>query len=128
VHFRTCWSGYLKRAEVGGNVVEEGPSEVNLQWLRLVEDTKAAGQLPSALAVCDVSGSMSMYEEMDVAVALSLLLADVADEPWRNKICTFSMTPKVRDDAQCDNGQLGRARGSSKGLAVGHEHGLPSGV
>ena len=119
-------AGYLKRAEVGGNVVEEGPSEVNLQCLRLVEDTKAAGQLPSALAVCDVSGSM--YEEMDVAVALSLLLADVADEPWRNKICTFSMTPKVRDDAQCDNGQLGRARGAGKGLAVGHEHGLPSRV
>ena len=68
-------------------------SEVNLQWLRLVEDTKASGKLPSALAVCDVSGSMS-GEPMEVAVALSLLLSDVAEEPWRNRICTFSRAPK----------------------------------
>ena len=68
-------------------------SEVNLQWLRLeVEDTKASGKLPSALAVCDVSGSM-LGEPME-AVALSLLLSDVAEEPWRNRICTFSRAPK----------------------------------
>ena len=46
-----------------------------------------------AVAVCDVSGSM-YGEPMEVAVALSLLLCDVADEPWRNKICTFSRAPK----------------------------------
>ena len=113
-------AGYLKRAaEVGGNVVEEGPSEVNLQWLRLVEDTKAAGQLPSALAVCDVSGSMSMYEEMDVAVALSLLLADIADEPWRNKICTFSMTPKFVTMPSATTDNLAERVALVKGLQWG---------
>ena len=69
--------------------ISSAVSEVNLQWLRLVQDTQASGKLPSALAVCDVSGSM-YGEPMEVAVALSLLLCDVADEPWRNKICTFS--------------------------------------
>ena len=73
--------------------ISSAVSEVNLQWLRLVEDTQASGKLPSALAVCDVSGSM-YGEPMEVAVALSLLLCDVADEPWRNKICTFSRAPK----------------------------------
>ena len=107
--------------EVGGNVVEEGPSEVNLQWLRLVKDTKAAGQLPSALAVCDVFGSMSMYEEMDVAaaVALSLLLADVADEPWRNKICTFSMTPKFVTMPSATTDNLAERVEQVKGLQWG---------
>ena len=96
---------------------KKGPSEVDLQWLRLVEDTKAAGQLPSALAVCDVSGSMSA--EMDVAVALSLLLADVADEPWRNKICTFSMRPKFVTMPSATTDNLAERVALVKGLQWG---------
>lgn len=68
-------------------------SEASLQWLRLVSDVKEKGRLPSAMAICDVSGSMS-GEPMDVAIALSLLLSDVAEEPWKNKICTFSESPE----------------------------------
>mmetsp|Transcript_159354 Transcript_159354/g.487603 ORF Transcript_159354/g.487603 Transcript_159354/m.487603 type:complete len:330 (-) Transcript_159354:67-1056(-) len=70
-----------------------GVTEACLQWQSLVGDTRAAGKLPSAMSVCDVSGSMS-GRPMDVAVALSLLLSDVAEEPWRGKVCTFSASPR----------------------------------
>ena len=45
-----------------------------LQWNDYVEKLTRSGHLQSALAVCDVSGSMD-GEPMSVAVALSLLTA-----------------------------------------------------
>jgi len=79
-------------------------SEVNLQWLRLVQDTKNSGALPSALSICDVSGSMQ-GEPMEVAVALSILVSDIADGFWKNKIVTFSEAPKLETipEATADN-------------------------
>ena len=102
-------------------------SEVNLQWLRLVEDTKASGKLPSALAVCDVSGSMR-GEPMEVAVALSLLLSDVAEEPWRNRICTFSRAPKFVTVPSATTDNLAERAYDVERLQLGHEHGLPAGL
>ena len=66
----------------------------NLQWMRLVQDTKDAGKLPSSIAICDVSASMH-GKPMEVAVALSLLLSDIAPHPWKNKIITFSEMPEI---------------------------------
>mmetsp|Transcript_27869 Transcript_27869/g.64744 ORF Transcript_27869/g.64744 Transcript_27869/m.64744 type:complete len:779 (-) Transcript_27869:91-2427(-) len=66
--------------------------QLEAQWKDLVNDVRVSGQLDRSLAVCDVSGSM-VGTPMDVAVALSLLLSEVADEPWTNKVCTFSANP-----------------------------------
>lgn len=60
--------------------------EANLQWLRLVQDTRASGNIPSALAIADVSGSMTLdgkepRRPIDVAIAMAMLISDVANEP-----------------------------------------------
>ena len=67
--------------------------QVEAQWRDLVAEVKASGTLGRCLAVCDVSGSM-YGTPMDVAVALSLLVSEVTEEPWRDKICTFSRNPR----------------------------------
>ena len=68
----------MDRRRAGG--LEE--QEVEAQWSDLVRDVRASGQLGRCLPVCDVSGSM--YEQpMDVAIALSLLLSELAEQPWR---------------------------------------------
>lgn len=82
-------------------------SETSLQWLRLVSDINSRGSLPSALSVCDVSGSMH-GTPMEVAVALSLLLSDIADSPWKHRICTFSASPKFVTVPEATSSNLGQ--------------------
>eukprot|EP00439_Symbiodinium_sp_Y106_P082864 s746_g22.t1 len=67
--------------------------EVEAQWRDLVADVRESGALGQCLAVADVSGSMS-GTPMNVAIALSLLVSEVAEGPWQGKICTFSKDPK----------------------------------
>lgn len=81
--------------------------EAQGQWNDLLREVKAAGHLGQCLAVCDVSGSME-GPPMKAAVALSLLICEIARDPWRNRICTFSQDPafceipegSLRDRAQ----------------------------
>ncbi|KAI9313239.1 hypothetical protein BX666DRAFT_1864624 [Dichotomocladium elegans] len=72
------------------------------QWKTLVDsirnDTKG-GNLGSALAVCDMSGSMYGssvgIDPIWPAVALSLLLAEFAAPPFNGMIITFAENPAV---------------------------------
>jgi hypothetical protein len=72
--------------------------QFDLQWHGLVQGlrstcaTSAKGWVP----ICDVSGSMS-GQPMDVAIALSLLLAEVnsQDSGWYGKMFTFSTEPAL---------------------------------
>eukprot|EP00961_Rhodomonas_salina_P277811 3753967-Rhodomonas_salina.1 len=74
--------------------------EEKLLWQSLVRgcvEARAHGDLGWMVPVCDVSGSMS-GEPMDVAVALSLLLAQSqTDSPWRGKLFTFHSQPRLVD-------------------------------
>ena len=73
-------------------------TELSLQWLRLVQDTKDKGKLPNALAICDVSGSMygGTPQPVDVSVALSMLVSDVVSSgPFCNQVITFSAQPEL---------------------------------
>lgn len=74
------------------------------QWNTLIETLKASGALDNCLAVCDVSGSMgnildgmfgSKPQPILPAVALSLVLAQVARPPWVNTFITFSENPQI---------------------------------
>ena len=74
------------------------------QWNTLIETLKASGALDNCLAVCDVSGSMgnildgmfgSEPQPILPAVALSLVLAQVARPPWANTFITFSENPQI---------------------------------
>ena len=109
--------------------ISSAVSEVNLQWLRLVEDTQASGKLPSALAVCDVSGSM-YGEPMEVAVALSLTPAlRCGGRALAQQDLHVLESSKVCHRAQCYHRQPGRARMMRRReAAMGLEHGLPAGL
>jgi hypothetical protein len=91
--------------------------ECNLQWHGIVEGCKDAvskgSGIGSWIPMCDVSGSMS-GEPMEVAIALSLLLASVnsVDSGWHGKVLTFDSTPELitlfdkPDSKLVDIGQL----------------------
>ncbi|KAJ6514766.1 hypothetical protein DFH09DRAFT_1264765 [Mycena vulgaris] len=72
------------------------------QWKALVQNLRAAGTLDNSIAVCDVSGSMGSVltrnptttEPIFPAVALSLLLAQLATPPFNNGFITFSHNPQ----------------------------------
>ena len=63
-----------------------------LQWNDLVQRMKEKGSFENCLAVCDVSGSMT-GTPLEAAIALSMILAEMSEEPWKNRICTFSERP-----------------------------------
>lgn len=71
------------------------------QWNTLCQRVRDSGNLKSAIAVCDVSGSMSrpVFPDktcpMDSAIGLSLLLAEITDPPFGGAFITFSQTPEV---------------------------------
>ncbi|KAJ2893720.1 hypothetical protein MKZ38_008306 [Zalerion maritima] len=74
---------------------------VDNQWKTLVQRIKDSGTLSNSMAVCDVSGSMTGPRfgdgttPMDSAVGLSLLLAEIAEPPFRGHFITFSSKPQV---------------------------------
>ncbi|OAK94462.1 hypothetical protein IQ06DRAFT_260660 [Phaeosphaeriaceae sp. SRC1lsM3a] len=88
----------LKAAKAAaiGNV--EG-DVLNAQWNTLVERVRAAGTLTSSIAICDVSGSMTIDRfadgstPMDSAIGLSLLLSSVTAPPFGGGFITFSQEP-----------------------------------
>ncbi|KAI7153149.1 hypothetical protein KC349_g8561 [Hortaea werneckii] len=71
------------------------------QWQTLVQHIKDSGSLESAIAVCDVSGSMTGPRfpdgscPMDSSIGLSLLLAEVTKPPFGGAFITFSAEPQV---------------------------------
>lgn len=65
---------------------------VEAQWTTMVQRLKDAGTLKNALAVCDVSGSMAGVP-INVAVALSLIVAEVNSGAFHNRVVSFSTDP-----------------------------------
>ena len=77
-----------------------GPQDetTELQWAALIERTKASsGKLMGAVAVVDVSGSMECgrgsVQPIDPAIALGLLIANVATGPFNRRVLTFHSQP-----------------------------------
>jgi len=67
---------------------------VELQWTALIEKLRAVGSLGSSMAIIDVSSSMH-GQPMEVAIALGLVVASLAAEPFKNKAITFHETPSI---------------------------------
>jgi hypothetical protein len=74
--------------------------ECNLMWHGIVKGCKDAAAkgtgISSWVPMCDVSGSMAGIP-MEVAIALSLLLAEVntVDSGWKGKMFTFDAVPRL---------------------------------
>ena len=70
---------------------------VEAQWRAVVEGVRAAGGLVNAMAVVDVSGSMTggggRVAPIDPAIALGLLVAQSASGPFADRVITFSTEP-----------------------------------
>ncbi|KAJ8515185.1 hypothetical protein ONZ45_g7373 [Pleurotus djamor] len=73
------------------------------QWKALINRLRESGSIDNAIAICDVSGSMgSIHCKLDKnavqpifpAVALSLVLSQLAKPPFNNGFITFSSTPQ----------------------------------
>lgn len=87
-------TGTLKPHEIVSRVGEQLDGQVaEVQWSSYVNALKERGQLSNAVAVCDVSGSMS-GKPMEVCIALGLLTAQVTKAPWQNNVITFSADPQ----------------------------------
>ncbi|KAG0197639.1 hypothetical protein BGX28_008861 [Mortierella sp. GBA30] len=71
-----------------------GVKTMEAQWKSYVDKLAQTGTMDSAMAICDVSGSMS-GEPMEVAIALSLLLAQLCRPPFNQLVLTFSESPEV---------------------------------
>ncbi|KAL6853392.1 hypothetical protein ACP4OV_019421 [Aristida adscensionis] len=70
-------------------------AESALHWRGLVEELRGAGALSNCIAVCDVSRRRMRGRAMDVCAALGLLVAELAEEPWRGRVVTFSEEPEM---------------------------------
>ncbi|KAH8823311.1 hypothetical protein DL96DRAFT_1698022 [Flagelloscypha sp. PMI_526] len=90
------------KEKVQGKLAELELRVAESQWKTLVNRIKDAGSLDSAIAVCDVSGSMGTLGYTDPkrpdpilpSVSLSLLLASIAKPPFNGGIITFSEEPE----------------------------------
>ncbi|KAI3841773.1 hypothetical protein MKX03_035642 [Papaver bracteatum] len=64
-----------------------------LQWRRMVEKLLKISNLKDSLAVCDrVTGRRAI----DVSVALSLLVSEMSQGPWKGKLMEFCGFPNLR--------------------------------
>lgn len=89
-----------KKRHMEDAMAECNKDMVNGQWKALVQRLRDVGELDSAIAVCDVSGSMSGPILADgtapihTALGMSLLLAEVTAPPFGGGFITFSSTPQ----------------------------------
>ncbi|GAQ77987.1 hypothetical protein KFL_000060520 [Klebsormidium nitens] len=73
-----------------------GAEVAERQWERIVADLKQKGSLANCMAICDVSGSM-YGTPIQVAIALGMLVAELAEAPWGGKLITFSANPQMHE-------------------------------
>lgn len=76
------------------------------QWESLVESIRSSSNsLNNTLTVCDTSGSMESgtgnVKPIHVALGLSLILSEIMEGPYKNKVITFSNVPKYVDLTNC---------------------------
>jgi hypothetical protein len=108
-HTPEKWQAYiasLKRGETKVNSKQLMPHEIistrhlhdpltQHQWDAVVADVRSRGTLKNALAMCDVSGSMSGLP-MDVSIALGVLVSEVS-EAARDLVISFTEQPRFFD-------------------------------
>ncbi|KAK0761308.1 hypothetical protein N5P37_006257 [Trichoderma harzianum] len=94
---------HLSQQELINHTMREIEAKVaDGQWKTLVQRIKDSGTLSSCIAVCDVSGSMGgpVFKDgttpMHSAIGLSLLVAEVTEEPFGGKFITFHSRPSIK--------------------------------
>lgn len=69
---------------------------VEPQWKKVIQDLSVKGSFSfkRCIAVCDVLLS-TKGQEMNVCVALGLLVSELSDYPWKGKVISFHKRPKL---------------------------------
>ncbi|THH20486.1 hypothetical protein EW146_g888 [Bondarzewia mesenterica] len=104
------------RRSIEQRFLENKKKVVETQWPVMIARLRESGALDNAMAVCDVSGSMGCLSSPEVdspifpAIALSMVLSQLAKPPFANGFITFSSHPKF---VQLDPA-LGLARNAEK--------------
>tara|TARA_Y100000741_G_C18256463_1_gene559142 strand:- start:1319 stop:3001 length:1683 start_codon:yes stop_codon:yes gene_type:complete len=78
------------------NVIQQDIDSYNSMWAKYSSDFKkklGEGNLQPGVILADVSGSMSGLP-MNVCIALSILLSDLFEGPFKNKVLTFETDSK----------------------------------
>lgn len=102
VNFEAVYPHEIMKKYVSSNnkvVNEIAEAQMNGWRDKLME----MGKFGNSISVVDVSGSM-IGEPMEVAVSLGVLIASVANEPFRNTVITFSERPSffnLKGDSWC---------------------------
>ena len=90
------------RAECGDDGATLPDPLLEAMWADLEAGIRAKAKFPRAVAMVDVSGSMSGLP-MEAAIALGLLMARLQPEgsPWRHRMITFDSAPAWIDVSGC---------------------------
>jgi hypothetical protein len=75
-----------------GVVPDEEKAIIEGQWKAILEDMRAKGMLKGIVPLCDFSGSMSGIP-MEVCMALGILISELAEGAFSNRVITFDSTP-----------------------------------
>ena len=106
-NFDTTWGSSAKSSVLSifrERLAKRESQVVDAQWNAMLARLREAGTLDNTLAICDVSGSMGNIfyrsnnretEPILPAVALSMVLAQLAKPPFANMFITFSQNPQI---------------------------------
>jgi Domain of unknown function (DUF2828) len=91
--------GPKAKLKIATKLAEMQIQVIEAQWKTLVGRLRESGKLENSIAICDVSGSMGDIDSKKThpilpAVALSLVLAQLASPPFDNGFITFSANPQ----------------------------------
>jgi len=75
-----------------GSTTAEEKAIIEGQWRSIREEIQKKGGLRGIVPLCDFSGSMSGIP-MEVSIALGILISELADEAFRDRVITFDSTP-----------------------------------
>lgn len=98
-------SGKVKKNAYVKEILGKMKAKVaDAQWKTLIARLQESGNLDNSIAICDVSGSMGSIECANPkspepilpAIALSLVVAQLAKPPFNNAYITFSEDPEFR--------------------------------
>ena len=104
-----AWADSLKTGETQVNANQLYPHElvkevrqkgfaddvVEAQWNVIIQSVRGMGVLSDCIAVVDTSSSMCTPNclPLDVAVAMGMIISEVATGPFRNNLLTFNTNP-----------------------------------
>lgn len=81
-----------------GSMTAEEKAILEGQWRSIREEIQKKGGLRGIVPLCDFSGSMNGIP-MEVSIALGILISELAEEAFRDRVITFDSTPAWVDFA-----------------------------